>query len=88
MKTVTLTELRRNIFQIADEALATGEPVVIKRNGRRLELRAEPDPEAEARRERWRRFWETPNPFPDQPPLTLEDFEGLAEWDEEPELDR
>lgn len=88
MKTVTLTELRRNIFRIADETLASGEPVVIERNGQELELRPRQAKDAVERREWVKRFFETPNPFPDQPPLTLEDFEGLAEWDEEPELDR
>lgn len=40
MNTLTLTALRQNIFQVADQVLATGEPVVIERNGRRLVLAA------------------------------------------------
>ena len=35
MKEVTLTELRRNIFRLVDEALETGEPIVVKRKGQR-----------------------------------------------------
>lgn len=38
METVTLTALRQNIFQLADQVLETGEPVVIERNGRHLLL--------------------------------------------------
>jgi prevent-host-death family protein len=36
MKEVTLTELRRNIFRLVDEALATGEPIVVTRKGQRV----------------------------------------------------
>ena len=42
MQNLTLTTLRRNLFQVADQVLATGEPVIIERNGRRLALIAEP----------------------------------------------
>lgn len=38
MKKLTLTTLRQQIFQIADEVLVTGEPVSIERNGRLLLL--------------------------------------------------
>jgi len=41
MKKLTLTTLRQQIFQIADEVLATGIPVEIKRNGRVLLLAPE-----------------------------------------------
>jgi len=41
MQNLTLTTLRRNLFQVADQVLATGEPVIIERNGRRLALIAE-----------------------------------------------
>lgn len=41
MQTVTLTALRQNIFQLADQVLETGEPVVIERNGRHLVLMPE-----------------------------------------------
>lgn len=44
MDQITLTALRQNIFQIADRVLATGEPVVIERDGRRLVLAPEPMP--------------------------------------------
>jgi hypothetical protein len=42
MQNLTLTTLRKNLFQLADQVLATGEPVIIERNGRRLALIAEP----------------------------------------------
>lgn len=44
MEQITLTALRQNIFQIADRVLATGEAVVIERDGRRLVLAPEPGP--------------------------------------------
>lgn len=50
MQNLTLTALRKNLFQVADQVLATGEPVVIERHGRRLALVAEPKPEAAPRR--------------------------------------
>ncbi|MGL1832658.1 hypothetical protein ACKVEX_03525 [Rhodocyclaceae bacterium SMB388] len=44
MEHITLTALRQNIFQIADRVLATGEPVLIERDGQRLVLAPEPMP--------------------------------------------
>ncbi|NOT99314.1 MAG: type II toxin-antitoxin system Phd/YefM family antitoxin, partial [Sideroxydans sp.] len=38
MKKLTLTTLRQQIFQVADEVLVTGVPVSIERNGRLLLL--------------------------------------------------
>lgn len=38
MKKLTLTTLRQQIFQIADEVLVTGVPVSIERNGKILLL--------------------------------------------------
>lgn len=38
MKKLTLTALRQQIFQIADEVLETGVPAVIERNGQVLLL--------------------------------------------------
>jgi hypothetical protein len=38
MKKLTLTTLRQQIFQIADEVLITGQPVSIERNGKVLLL--------------------------------------------------
>ena len=40
MKKLTLTALRQQIFQVADEVLMTGEPVSIERNGKVLLLSA------------------------------------------------
>lgn len=45
MEPITLTALRQNIFQIADRVLATGEAVVIEREGKRLVLAPEPTPD-------------------------------------------
>jgi len=36
--TISLTELRQRLFQLADHVAATGEPLVIVRNGVRLKL--------------------------------------------------
>ena len=84
MKTVTITELRRNIFRLIDESLATGEPIVLNRKGKRVVLRpdmAEPVVETEAEREkRWRKFWAEPSEIKED--LTLEEIEtaGEAYW--------
>jgi PHD/YefM family antitoxin component YafN of YafNO toxin-antitoxin module len=99
MKTVTLTELRRNIFQLVDEALATGEPIVVNRKGRRMVLRSEEAVAADAgeteeeRAERWRKFWaEPPSPGMEDFDLSPEDIRRARQeywhWDEEPELDQ
>jgi hypothetical protein len=39
--TITLTELRQRLFQLADHVVETGEPLVIVRNGVRLKLQRE-----------------------------------------------
>jgi hypothetical protein len=41
MAELTLTELRKDLFRLADQALETGEPVVVIRKGRRLLLKPE-----------------------------------------------
>lgn len=38
MATVSLTELRQRLFQLADHVVETGEPVLIERRGVRLRL--------------------------------------------------
>lgn len=89
MTEVTLTELRKDLFRLADAALA-GEPVVIRRKGRRLVLREEAagadgpagatmSRKERAQAERMRRFWERPPP-PDVSGLELEDLTGHWEW--------
>ena len=45
--TITLTELRQRLFQLADHVAASGEPLIIVRNGVRLRLVRE-DPLAES----------------------------------------
>jgi antitoxin (DNA-binding transcriptional repressor) of toxin-antitoxin stability system len=95
MKEVTLTELRRNIFRLVDQALETGEPIVVKRKGRTVTLAPDapaprngrPAPDDE---EGWARFWATPSEI--QEDLSLEEINAAVRsywrWDEEPELDR
>jgi len=50
MQNLTLTALRKNLFQVADKVLATGEPVVIERHGRCLALIVQPTPDTAPRR--------------------------------------
>jgi hypothetical protein len=98
MKTVTITELRRNIFQLIDETLATGEPILLNRKGKRLvlslETPASPTVETEEEREeRWRKFWaEPPPPGWENFDITPQEIKELREkyysWDGEPELDQ
>lgn len=38
MEKLTVTALRKNLFNVIDHVLATGEPVEIERNGKRLLL--------------------------------------------------
>jgi hypothetical protein len=92
MKTVTLTEFRKNIFRMVDEAVATGEPIVIDRNGARVVIRGEkrPSETEEERAERWRKFWATPPEIDGD--LSLDEIEEAGEaywrWNGESELNR
>jgi prevent-host-death family protein len=98
MKVVTITELRRNIFQLIDETLETGEPIVLNRKGKRvvlsLETPASPAAETETeRKERWRKFWaEPPPPGWEDYDLSLDTLNRASkdywQWDGESELDR
>jgi prevent-host-death family protein len=94
MKQVTMTELRRNLFRLVDEALETGEPIVVNRKGRTVTL----VPEVVAPRggklapndeEGWVKFWaEPPPPGWEDCDLSLEALNSAWKWDAEPELDR
>jgi hypothetical protein len=92
MKTVTLTEFRKNIFRMVDEAVATGEPIVIDRNGARVVIRGEKraTETEEERAERWRKFWASPPEVDGD--LSLDEIEEAGEaywrWDGESELNR
>jgi antitoxin (DNA-binding transcriptional repressor) of toxin-antitoxin stability system len=41
---ITASKLRENVYRVLDEVLATGEPVEIERNGRRLFIVADQPP--------------------------------------------
>ncbi len=41
---ITASKLRQDIYRLLDEVLATGEPVEIERNGRRLRITADDPP--------------------------------------------
>ena len=68
MSKITLTELRKDLFRLADKALETGEPVVIERNGRTMVLMEAGKPfeqaPAQTHAERMEAFWKKPSPFP------------------------
>jgi len=93
MKTVTMTELRRNLFHLVDEAVATGEAIVVERKGARIVIRGEPKTAEtpEEREERWRRFWAEP-PRAGSRDFTVEEFNRWSAaswaWTEEAEPDR
>ena len=38
MKTITVTELRGNIYNLLEEVLATGVPLEVKKGGRKLRI--------------------------------------------------
>ncbi len=87
MKTVTVTALRKDIFRLIDQVLATGEPIVVRRKGGRIVLRGEPENDSEteeARAERWRRFWTEPPDIVED--LSFEDIESAlkAYWQNSP----
>ena len=41
---LTASKLRQDIYRVLDQVLATGEPVEIERNGRRLRITADEPP--------------------------------------------
>jgi antitoxin (DNA-binding transcriptional repressor) of toxin-antitoxin stability system len=98
MKEVTLTELRRNIFRLVDEALATGEPILVKRKGRVVTLAPDAAVSPSGRpgpgdKEAWARFWaEPPPPGWEDYDLSLDALNKASkdywQWDGEPELDQ
>jgi antitoxin (DNA-binding transcriptional repressor) of toxin-antitoxin stability system len=63
---VTLTELRKDLFRLADAALA-GQPVVVRRKGRRLVLQEQAEP--------------IDDRDDDPTPRTPEEFEQAARWE-------
>ena len=77
-----MTELRRNLFRLVDEALATGEPIVVNRKGHTVKVVPEPASRRESRpapddEEGWARFWATPSEI--QEDLSLEEIEAAGE---------
>ena len=44
LMSITASKLRENIYRVLDEVLATGQPVEIERNGRRLLIVADDRP--------------------------------------------
>lgn len=49
-KFVSVTELRANIYTFIDAAIETGEPLLLKRNGRVVEIRVLPVASANKKR--------------------------------------
>jgi antitoxin (DNA-binding transcriptional repressor) of toxin-antitoxin stability system len=85
VKQVTMTELRRNLFQLVDEALETGEPIVVNRKGQRVVIGPDrpmtKQQAADALLEaRWRRYFDSPPEIEEG--LTLQEIEeaGEAYW--------
>ena len=83
MPKITLTELRKDLFRLADKALETGEPVVIERNGRTMVLMEAGQPFEHAPKqshaERMKAFFASPSPFPPMD-LSFEDMEDAGHW--------
>lgn len=78
MKQVTISELRRNLAQYLDEALATGEPLVIRRKQGRLVLRSEPAGSDQASRaERMKAYFAAGSDLVPET-LTIEEARGLT----------
>jgi prevent-host-death family protein len=93
MKELTLTELRRNIFKLVDEALATGEPIIVKRKGRTVTLTPETEDcstSASRDEDAWAKFWaEPPDPAWEGLDLSFEALDKASkaywQWDAEVE---
>lgn len=68
MGKISLTELRKDLFRLADKSLETGEPVVIERNGRTMVLmeagKAFEHAPVQTHAERMEAFFAQPSPFP------------------------
>ncbi|MDO9336532.1 MAG: type II toxin-antitoxin system Phd/YefM family antitoxin [Caulobacter sp.] len=88
MAKITLTELRKDLFRLADRALETGEPVVIERNGRTMVLMEARKPfeaaPAQTHAERVRALLASPSPFPPMD-LSLEEMAGGGGYDWSPD---
>jgi prevent-host-death family protein len=94
MKQVTMTELRRNLFRLVDEALETGEPIIVNRKGHTMTLvpqgvspqrrKLAPDDE-----EGWAKFWAEPAPPGwENSDLSLDALNAAWKWDGGSKLDR
>jgi hypothetical protein len=71
----SITEVRQNLFKLADEVLETGEPLLIERNGKRLKLVRDESP-AERPIGRLARLKKQPSTI--GPPL--DPHESPAQW--------
>ena len=85
MKQVTLTELRRNLFRLVDEALETGEPILVNRKGQRVVIGPDRQmtnerPASTLLAARWRSYFDAPAEIEEG--LTLQEIEeaGEAYW--------
>lgn len=79
MAEMTLTQLRKDLFRAADQVLETGEPVVVRRRGRVLELREggsaiAQQPSCLSKAERMRRYF-AQGPRPGEPDQGAEEIE-------------
>jgi antitoxin (DNA-binding transcriptional repressor) of toxin-antitoxin stability system len=80
MAELTLTELRKDLFRVADRVLETGEPVVVVRKGRRLVLQPErPEITPEARWARYLARIEERKAAGNEPRFDFGDFEAARE---------
>ena len=90
-----MTELRRNLFRLVDEALETGEPILVNRKGQRVMIGPDrpmtKEHAADALLEaRWRSYFDAPAEIEEG--LTLQEIEeaGEAYWQptDDPGADR
>lgn len=78
MKQVTISELRRNLARYLDEAVATGEPLIIRRKHGRLVLRSEPaSREQPTRAERMKAYFAAGSDLTPET-LTIEEARALT----------
>lgn len=79
----SLTDVRKNLFRIVDEMLATEKPYRITRGGKTIELSARlvnDDAAALTPQQRWERFLKRPKRQSDKP-SDFESLENAGHWE-------
>lgn len=82
MSQPSLTDVRKNLFRVVDEMLATDKPYRVTRGGKTIELSARlvDDAATLTPQERWQRFLKRPKRHSDKP-SDFEALENAGHWE-------